>query len=118
MFCYCHKFIFLPVVLMIIGFILLLTNLSIIDASVWQWWPILIVVFAIYILALQARKKKIAKVLMWKGVIERIMKSDKVEKILENENVQKELKKVGDIAEHIISGQIDKLHKKYTKKGR
>jgi hypothetical protein len=44
------------------------------------------------------------------------MKSEKIEKLLENEKIQAELKKVGDIAEAVITEQIDKLHKKYTKK--
>ncbi len=55
---------------------------------------------------------------MWYGAIQKLIKSDKVEKLLENEKVHKELKKVGDIAEAVITEQIDKLHKKYTKKGK
>lgn len=50
------------------------------------------------------------------GVIHKLMKSEKVGKLLENEKVQAELKKVGDIAEGVITEQINKLHKKYTKK--
>lgn len=53
---------------------------------------------------------------MWYGAIHKLMKSEKVEKLLENEKVQKELKKVGDIAEAVLMEQIDKWHKKYTKK--
>ena len=53
---------------------------------------------------------------MWYGVVHKLMKSEKVEKLLENEKVQAELKKVGTIAEGVITEQIDKLYKKYTKK--
>ncbi len=118
MFCCHHKCIFLPTLLIIIGILFLLTNLGILDVSIWQWWPILVVIFGIYILVLQKRKKGLLKGLMWYGVAQRLMKSEKVEKLLENEKVQKELKKVGDIAEGVITEQIDKLHKKYTKKKR
>jgi len=96
----------------------LLTNLGILDVSIWQWWPILIVVFGIYIFVWQSRKKRLLKGLMWYGAIHKLMKSEKVEKLLENEKVQKELKKVGDIAETVLMEQIDKWHKKYTKKAK
>lgn len=116
MFCHHHKCIFFPALLIVVGIVALLTNLGVLDVSIWQWWPILIVVFGIYILVWQKRKKHLLKSLMWYGAIQRLMKSDKVEKLLENEKVQKELKKVGDIAESVIAEQINKLHKKYTKK--
>ena len=94
----------------------LLTNLGVITATIWRWWPILFVLIGIYIFVLQKRKKRLLKGLMVYGVIHKLMKSEKVEKLLENEKVQKELKKLGGIAEGVITEQIDKLHKKYTKK--
>lgn len=116
MFCCHHKCYFFPILLIIIGVVALLTNLGLLNVSIWNWWPILIVLFAIYILVWQKRKKHLLKGLMWYGAAQKLMKSEKVEKLLENEKVQKELKKVGDIAEHVLTEQIDKLHKKYTKK--
>ncbi len=92
--------------------------MEILDISIWQWWPILVVILGIYFLVWQRRKKHLLKGLMWYGAIQKLIKSDKVEKLLENEKVHKELKKVGDIAEAVITEQIDKLHKKYTKKGK
>ncbi len=114
--CCHHKIIFLPVLIIIVGAVALLTNLGILDVSIWEWWPILVVVFGVYMIIWQWRKRKMLKGLMWYGAIHKLMKSEKVEKILENDKVQKELKKIGDIAEGVITEQIDKLHKKYTKK--
>ena len=116
MFCCHRKCIFWPVILLIIGIIALLTSLGIVSTSIWRWWPILLIILAVYILIWQSRRKSLFKGLMWYGAINKLMKSEKVEQLLENEKVQKELKKVGDIAEAVITKQIDKLHKKYTKK--
>lgn len=94
----------------------LLTNLGVVSAAIWKWWPILIALLGIYIFIWQRRKKRLLKGLMLYGVIHRLVKSEKVEKLLENEKVQAELKKIGAIVEGVITDQIDKLHKKYKKK--
>lgn len=111
-----HKCIFFPSLLIIVGLVALLTNLGAFSVTIWKWWPILIIILGIYIFVLQKRKKRLLKGLMWYGVVHKLMKSEKVEKLLENEKVQAELKKVGTIAEGVITEQIDKLYKKYTKK--
>ncbi len=111
-----HKFIFLPILLIIIGILALLTNLGIVTATIWNWWPILFIVLGVCILIWQKRKKRVLKGLAWYGTIHKIIKEKKLDKLLENELVQKELKKVGDIVEGVISDQIDKLHAKYTEK--
>ncbi len=116
MFFYHHKFIFLPILLIVIGLLALLTNLGVLSITIWRWWPILIVIFGIYIFVWQKRKKRLLKGLLYYGAIHKLMKTEKVEKLLENEKVQAELKKIGAIAEGVITEQIDKLHKKYTKK--
>ncbi len=110
------KCIFIPTLLIIIGILALLTNLGVISATIWQWWPILFVLIGIYIFIWQRRKKRLLKGLMLYGVIHRLMMTEKVEKLLENEKVRAELKKIGAIAEGVIIEQIDKLHKKYKKK--
>ncbi len=98
---------------MLIGVFALLTNLGVITTTIWNWWPILFVISGIYMLIWQSRKKRLIKGLMWQGAISKFIKSEKIEKLLENESVKKELKKVGNIVEGVISNQIDKLHKKY-----
>lgn len=113
---YHHKCIFLPILLIIIGVLALLTNLGVVSATIWEWWPILIVIIGIYIFIWQRKKRRLLKGLMLYGVIHKLMKSQKVEKLLANEKVQTELKKLGDIAEGVVTEQIGKLHKKYTKK--
>jgi len=112
-----HKIIFFPILLIIIGILALLTNLGIVTATIWDWWPILFVVLGIYILIWQKKKKRVLKGLAWYGTIHRIIKEKKLDKLLENELVKKELKKVGDIVEGVISDQIDKLHAKYAEEG-
>jgi len=111
-----HKLIFLPAFLIIIGILALLTNLGIVTATIWNWWPILFVILGVYILIWQKRKKRVLKGLAWYSTIHRIIKEKKLDKLLENELVKKELKKVGDIVEGVISDQIDKLHAKYAEK--
>jgi len=115
MFC-CHKLIFLPSLLIILGVLALLTNLGVLNVTIWSWWPILIILLGLYIFVWQKRKKKLLKGVMWYGIVHRLMKSEKIGKLLENEKVQDELKKVGTIAENFVADQIDKLHKKYTSK--
>lgn len=101
---------------MLIGILALLTNLGVITTTVWSWWPLLFIVLGIYMLIWQSRKKRVIKGLMWHGAISKFIKSEKIEKLLENKSIQKELKKVGNIVEGVISDQIDKLHKKYGEK--
>ncbi len=108
-----HKFIFFPILLIIIGVLALLTNLGIVTATIWSWWPILFVILGIWMLICQTQKKRIIKGLMWQEGVKKFLKNEKLEKLLESNLVQKELKKVGDIVEGVISDQIDKLHKKY-----
>ncbi len=116
MFFHHHKLIFLPILLILIGILALLTNLGVITATVWKWWPILFVLLGVYIFIWQRRKKRLLKSLVFFGAIHKLMKNASVEKLLENEKVQAELKKLGGIVEGAITGQIDKMHKKYTKK--
>jgi len=100
--------------LIIIGVLAVLTNLGIVTATIWNWWPILFVILGIYLLVWQRRKKRLLKSLLFYGAIHKFLRSDKVEKLLKNEKIQEELKKVGDIVEGVITEQINKLHRKYS----
>lgn len=94
----------------------LLTNLGVLDVSIWSWWPVLIVILGIYMFVWQKRKKRLLKGLLWYGAIQKLRKNATIEKLLGNEKVKEELSKIEDIVEGVISEQIDKLHKKYTEK--
>ena len=110
---YHHKFIFFPVVLIVLGILALLTNLGIITTSVWSWWPLLLIIFGIWLIVWQNKRKRLIKGILWYGAIHSFMKSGKVDKLLKNKKVQEELKKIVDIIEGVVTDQIEKLYKKY-----
>ncbi len=110
---YHHKFIFFPVVLIVLGILALLTNLGIITTSVWSWWPLLLIIFGIWLIVWQNKRKRLIKGILWYGAIHSFMKSGKVDKLLKNKKVQEELKKIIDIIEGVVTDQIEKLYKKY-----
>ena len=91
---YHHKFIFFPVVLIVLGILALLTNLGIITTSVWSWWPLLLIIFGIWLIVWQNKRKRLIKGILWYGAIHSFMKSGKVDKLLKNKKVQEELKKI------------------------
>lgn len=111
-----HRSIFFPTLLILIGVLAILTNLEILSVTIWEWWPLLFVLVGLYIFVWQRKRKSLLKGLMWYGAIHKLLKNEKVEKLLESEKIKKELKKIGTIAEGVITEQIDKLHKKYKKK--
>ncbi len=116
MWCHHHKFIFIPLLVIIVGAVALLTNLGVLDVSVWNWWPVLIVILGVYMFVWHKRKKHLLKGLLLCGGIRKKKKNAKIEKLLGNEKVREELGKIEEIVEGVISEQIDKLHAKYTEK--
>jgi len=101
------------VVLIVLGILALLTNLGIITTSVWSWWPLLLIIFGIWLIVWQNKRKRLIKGILWYGAIHSFMKSGKVDKLLKNKKVQEELKKIIDIIEGVVTDQIEKLYKKY-----
>lgn len=98
-----YGFSFLAVVLIIIGALALLTNLGVLTAAIWKWWPILIIIFGIYILVLKKKKKKIAA-----GHI--------FHKIVGDERVHEKVKKIIDTVDEVIDKKLDEWHEEATKK--
>lgn len=88
---------FFATILAVVGVLALLTNLGVLSASVWKWWPILLIVFAIYIFALKKRKKK-------------LIAGHFLHKITSDERIQEKVKKIIDIVEDVIDKKLDEWH--------
>lgn len=99
---------FFATLLIIIGAIALLTNLGVIPVAIWKWWPVLLIVFAIYILALKKKKKK-------------IVAGHVFHKIATDDRVQEKIKKIVDTIDEVVDKKLDEWHdeaSKETKKTR
>jgi uncharacterized membrane protein len=94
---------FWAVMLVVVGILLLLTNLGIISAAIWQYWPILLIVVGIYIFTLKKRRKKIA--------IHNIFS-----KLATNDKVQDKIKKIIETVDEVVEKKIDEWHEEVTKK--
>ncbi|MBU2564547.1 hypothetical protein KKA23_03145 [Patescibacteria group bacterium] len=96
---YCFSF--LATIILIIGVVALLTNLGILDASIWKWWPILLIVSAAYIFALKKKRKK-------------IVASHIFGKIVGDERVHEKVKKIIDTVDEVIDKKLDEWHEDAT----
>jgi hypothetical protein len=94
---------FMAGILIVVGVVLLLTNLGIISAAVWAWWPIILVVVGIYILTLKKRRKKIAV----HNIFSRLASDDRV---------QEKLGKIIETVDEVVEKKIDEWHEEVTKK--
>ncbi|MBD3282460.1 MAG: hypothetical protein GF387_02515 [Candidatus Portnoybacteria bacterium] len=93
---------FFGTILAILGVVALLTNLGVISAEIWKWWPILLIVLAIYIFALKKKKKK-------------IVAGHLLHKITSDERVQEKIKKIIETADEVIDKKLDEWHEEATK---
>jgi cbb3-type cytochrome oxidase subunit 3 len=96
-----YGFSFLAAIIGIVGVIALLTNLGVLDTGIWNWWPILLILLAVYIFALKKKKKKI-----YAGHI--------LGKIINDERIQEKVKKIIDTADEVINKKLDEWHEEAT----
>ena len=89
--------------LIVVGVVLILTNLGVISAGVWAWWPIILIVIGIYILTLKKKRKKI--------VLHNIL-----QKLASNDKVQEKLSKIIETIDEVVEKKIDEWHEEVTKK--
>jgi membrane-bound ClpP family serine protease len=94
---------FWSMLLIVVGAVLLLTNLGIISAEVWTWWPILLIVIGIYILTLKKRRKKIAV----HNIFSRLATDDRV---------KEKLNKIIETVDAVVEKKIDEWHEEVTTK--
>ncbi|KKK53625.1 hypothetical protein LCGC14_3092900, partial [marine sediment metagenome] len=84
-----YGFSFLAVIFIIVGVLALLTNLGILAASIWNWWPILLVIFGIYIFVLKKKKKKIIAGHLFNKITSDPRIHDKLKKIIDEKKFEK-----------------------------
>jgi membrane-bound ClpP family serine protease len=89
--------------LIVVGVVLLLTNLGIISAAVWVFWPILLIVIGIYILTLKKRRKKIAV----HNIFSRLATDDRV---------REKIGKIIETVDAVVEKKIDEWHEEVTNK--
>jgi hypothetical protein len=97
-----YGFSFFATILIIIGAIALLTNLGAIPVAIWKWWPILLIIFGIYVFALKKKKKK-------------IVAGHMLHKITSDERVQEKIKKILETVDTVIDKKLDEWHEEATK---
>jgi len=88
--------------LIIIGVLALLTNFGILTTVIWKWWPILFIIFGIYIFVLRRKRKK-------------IMAGHIFHKIASSEKIQEKIKKIIDTVDEIVDKKLDEWHEEATK---
>lgn len=93
---------FFATILVVLGVVALLTNLGILNAAIWKWWPILLVIFGIYVFTLKKKKKK-------------IVASHLLHKITSDDRVHDKVKKIIDIVDDAIDKKLDEWHDDTTK---
>jgi len=98
---YCFGF--LAWALVILGVLALLTNLGWISASIWSWWPVLLIIAGIYVLVLKKKRKKIA--------IHHIF-----QRFATDERIQEKLKKIVDTVDEVVDKKLDDWHKEVSQK--
>lgn len=89
--------------LIVVAVLLILTNLGVISAAVWAWWPILLIVVAVYLLTLHKKRKKIA--------IHHIF-----QRLATDDRVQDKIKKIIETVDEVVEKKIDEWHKDVTSK--
>ena len=97
-----YGFRFLATLLIVVGILGLLTNLGVLSVVIWKWWPILLVIFGIYIFVLRKKKKK-------------IIASHLFHKITGDERIHEKVKKIIDIVDDVIDRKLDEWHEETTK---
>lgn len=97
-----YGFSFFAIILIIVGVIALLTNLGVLTTAIWKWWPILLVIFGIYVWLLKKKKKK-------------IIAGQVFHRITKDERVQEKLKKILETVDEIIDKKLDEWHEEATK---
>jgi len=97
-----YGFSFLAVVFIVVGVLALLTNFGILTASIWNWWPILLVIFGIYIFVLKKKKKK-------------IVAGHLFNKITGDPRIHDKLKKIIDTVDELVDKKLDEWHEEATK---
>ena len=93
---------FFATILIIVGAVALLTNLGVIPITIWKWWPVLLIIFAIYILALKKKKKK-------------IVAGHLFHKITSDDRVQEKIKKIIDTVDEVVDKKLDEWHEEASK---
>ena len=93
---------FFATIMLVIGVIALLTNLGILSAVIWKWWPVLLIIFAIFLFAIKKKKKK-------------IIAGHLLSKLTNDDRVHDKIKKVIDIVEDAIDKKLDEWHGETTK---
>lgn len=94
---------FFATIFIVIGVLALLTNLGVLPVAIWEWWPILLIIFGILALVLKKKEKKFA--------IHHIF-----HKIATDERVQEKLKKIIETVDGVIDNKLDEWHKEATHK--
>lgn len=92
-----YGFSFLAVILIIVGVIALFTNLGIISAAIWKWWPVLLIIFGVYVFVLKKKRKKIVA-----GYL--------IHKLTSDVRVHDKVKKFIDIVDDAIDKKLDEWH--------
>jgi hypothetical protein len=98
-----YGFSFFAGILIIVGIVALLTNLGVLATAVWKWWPVLLIVFGIYVLVLKGKKKKIVA-----GHI--------LHKITADDRIQDKVKKIIETVDAVIDKKLDEWHGEATGK--
>jgi len=88
---------FFATILIVIGTVALLANLGVISAAIWNWWPILLIVFAIFVLVLKKKKKK-------------LIAGHLLHKIASDDRIQEKVKKIIDTVDEVIDKKLDEWH--------
>ena len=97
-----YGFSFLAVIFIIVGVLALLTNLGVLTTAIWNWWPVLLIIFGIYVFVLKKKKKKIA--------------ADHIfHKITGDPRIHDKLKKIIDTVDEIVDKKLDEWHEETTK---
>jgi len=97
-----YGFSFLAIILIIIGVLALLTNLGVLTTAIWKWWPILLIVFGIYVWVLKKKKKK-------------IVASHVFHKITGDPRIHDKIKKIVDTVDEIVDKKLDEWHEEASK---
>ena len=103
MFYSCCRFGFLAIVLIVLGTLALLTNFGWINASIWMWWPILLILAGIYVLVLKKKRKKIA--------LHHVF-----QRFATDERVQEKLAKIINTVDEVVDKKLDEWHKEVSHK--
>lgn len=97
-----YGFTFLSIILVIIGALALLTNFGVLAASIWKWWPILLIIFGIYVFVLKKKKKG-------------IVAGHLFHKITGDPRIHDKLKKIIDTVDELVDKKLDEWHEEATK---